>query len=215
MKQVAKVTLGIIMAIASLFFFVGPFVYMFTTPDFFPMSNGEIVLLTAVTLVIWAVGVFVVYVSGLLADDFATYFYLLVLFLAAAGGGGYFLYRGIVGSPWWFWISFVLLYIVVCCFSRLIGFIIAALHSIAGFILIFVSGVSWEFWLPMIIVPMLVMAILNPSETVSNTTSSEDGKEASVLGRAVIGGIIAGGAGAVVGALSAVDKNNRNSKKDK
>lgn len=38
-------------------------------------------------------------------------------------------------------------------------------------------------------------------------------KDASVVGRAVAGGIIAGPAGAVVGALSAVDKNNRNNKK--
>lgn len=34
-------------------------------------------------------------------------------------------------------------------------------------------------------------------------------KDASVVGRAVVGGVIAGGAGAVVGALSAVDENNR------
>ena len=38
---------------------------------------------------------------------------------------------------------------------------------------------------------------------------NEKGKEASVVGRAVVGGVIAGGAGAVVGALSAVDENNR------
>ena len=35
-------------------------------------------------------------------------------------------------------------------------------------------------------------------------------KDASVVGRAVVGGIIAGPTGAVVGALSAVDKNNKN-----
>lgn len=38
-------------------------------------------------------------------------------------------------------------------------------------------------------------------------------KDASVVGRAVAGGIIAGPAGAVVGALSAVDKNNKNKQK--
>lgn len=38
-------------------------------------------------------------------------------------------------------------------------------------------------------------------------------KDASVVGRAVAGGIIAGPAGAVVGALSAVDKNNKNREK--
>ncbi len=37
-------------------------------------------------------------------------------------------------------------------------------------------------------------------------------KDASVIGRGIIGGVVAGPAGAVVGALSAVDKNN---KKDK
>lgn len=37
-------------------------------------------------------------------------------------------------------------------------------------------------------------------------------KEASVIGRAAAGAVIAGPAGAVVGALSAVDKNNRNKK---
>ena len=44
----------------------------------------------------------------------------------------------------------------------------------------------------------------------SQGTKRIDNKEASVVGRAVAGGIIAGQAGAVVGALSAVDKNNRN-----
>ncbi|MBP3633071.1 MAG: hypothetical protein J6J43_00665 [Oscillospiraceae bacterium] len=39
--------------------------------------------------------------------------------------------------------------------------------------------------------------------------SSTRGKDASVVGRAVVGGIIAGPAGAVVGALSAIDKNNK------
>ncbi len=36
--------------------------------------------------------------------------------------------------------------------------------------------------------------------------------DASVVGRAVIGGIVAGPAGAVVGALSAIDKNNKKQK---
>lgn len=44
----------------------------------------------------------------------------------------------------------------------------------------------------------------------SSNTSKE--KDASVIGRAVAGQIIAGPAGAVVGALSAVDKNNKNRK---
>ena len=37
-------------------------------------------------------------------------------------------------------------------------------------------------------------------------------KDASVVGRAVVGAIIAGPTGAVVGALSAVDKNMKNKK---
>ena len=49
----------------------------------------------------------------------------------------------------------------------------------------------------------------------ADTNAGED-KDASVVGRAVVGGIIAGPAGAVVGAASAVDKNNRkHNKKDK
>lgn len=40
-------------------------------------------------------------------------------------------------------------------------------------------------------------------------SKKQNDKEASVVGRAVVGGVIAGGAGAVVGALSAVDENNR------
>ena len=35
-------------------------------------------------------------------------------------------------------------------------------------------------------------------------------KEANVIGRGIIGGIVAGPAGAVVGALSAIDKNRKN-----
>ena len=42
------------------------------------------------------------------------------------------------------------------------------------------------------------------------TSDKKDAKDASVIGRAVVGGIVAGPAGAVVGALSAVDKNNKN-----
>jgi len=38
-------------------------------------------------------------------------------------------------------------------------------------------------------------------------------KDASVVGRAVAGGIIAGPAGAIVGAISAADKNNKNAQK--
>ena len=40
-------------------------------------------------------------------------------------------------------------------------------------------------------------------------SKKQNNKDASVVGRAVVGGVIAGGAGAVVGALSAVDENNR------
>lgn len=47
----------------------------------------------------------------------------------------------------------------------------------------------------------------NPYTSANNTTTS---KGASVVGRAVAGGIIAGGAGAVVGAISALDKNQKN-----
>ena len=45
---------------------------------------------------------------------------------------------------------------------------------------------------------------INPSEAVETPK-----KEASVVGSAVVGGVIAGPAGAVVGAISAADKNNR------
>lgn len=46
----------------------------------------------------------------------------------------------------------------------------------------------------------------NPYTSANATTTS---KGASVVGRAVAGGIIAGGAGAVVGAISALDKNKK------
>ena len=47
----------------------------------------------------------------------------------------------------------------------------------------------------------------NPYTSANATTKS---KGASVVGRAVAGGIIASGAGAVVGAISALDKNQKN-----
>ena len=37
-------------------------------------------------------------------------------------------------------------------------------------------------------------------------------KDASVIGRGIVGGIVAGPAGAIVGALSAIDKNRKNNK---
>ena len=40
----------------------------------------------------------------------------------------------------------------------------------------------------------------------------KEDKPASVIGRAVAGGVIAGPAGAIVGALSAVDKNSKRKK---
>ena len=46
----------------------------------------------------------------------------------------------------------------------------------------------------------------------TSPNSSNKEKDASVVGRAVAGGIIAGPAGAIVGALSAVDKNNKSKK---
>ncbi len=45
------------------------------------------------------------------------------------------------------------------------------------------------------------------------TQTSSSTKNASTIGRAVVGGAVAGPAGAVVGAVSAVDKNNRGGKK--
>lgn len=56
---------------------------------------------------------------------------------------------------------------------------------------------------------------INRDELVDRLTSDSkpiSEKSASVVGRAVAGQIIAGPAGAVVGALSAVDKNNKNKK---
>jgi len=50
-------------------------------------------------------------------------------------------------------------------------------------------------------------AILQSKEPI---TSKE--KDASVIGRAIVGAAIAGETGAIVGALSAVDKNNKNKK---
>lgn len=54
-------------------------------------------------------------------------------------------------------------------------------------------------------------------EMINNFTDSlkfdvKPEKDASVIGRAVVGGVIAGPTGAVVGALSAVDKNNKKRK---
>ena len=50
----------------------------------------------------------------------------------------------------------------------------------------------------------------NTPTSVSQKTSNK--KDASVVGRAVVGGIIAGPAGAIVGAISAADKNHKNKK---
>lgn len=52
------------------------------------------------------------------------------------------------------------------------------------------------------------LGVNNVSPNNINTVPKE--KNASVVGRAVAGGIIAGGAGAVVGAISALDKNQKN-----
>lgn len=46
----------------------------------------------------------------------------------------------------------------------------------------------------------------------TNEPIANEEKDASVIGRAVVGAAIAGPTGAVVGALSAVDKNNKNKK---
>ena len=53
-----------------------------------------------------------------------------------------------------------------------------------------------------------------PSTLDAIYSGSSGRKDASVVGRAVVGGIIAGPTGAVVGALSAVDKNNKNKNKE-
>lgn len=51
------------------------------------------------------------------------------------------------------------------------------------------------------------------ADALTSYNPNESKNKASVIGRAVVGGVVAGPAGAVVGALSAVDKNNENSKK--
>ncbi len=43
-------------------------------------------------------------------------------------------------------------------------------------------------------------------------TSAKEEKDASVVGRAIVGGVIAGATGAIVGAISALDENNRKKK---
>ena len=45
-----------------------------------------------------------------------------------------------------------------------------------------------------------------------NQTPTSQDKDASVVGRGIVGGLVAGPAGAVVGALSAIDKNNKKKK---
>ena len=45
---------------------------------------------------------------------------------------------------------------------------------------------------------------------ISSSWKQKQEKTASVVGRAVAGGIIGGAPGAIVGAISAADKNNRN-----
>ena len=50
------------------------------------------------------------------------------------------------------------------------------------------------------------------SDSVKIVLPSDKKKDASVIGRGVAGAVIAGPAGAVVGALSAIDKNNKNKK---
>ena len=61
------------------------------------------------------------------------------------------------------------------------------------------------------------MSSAEQAKFISELTKDKPKNErASVVGRAVVGGVIAGGAGAVVGALSAIDENNRKrSEKDK
>lgn len=51
-----------------------------------------------------------------------------------------------------------------------------------------------------------------PAVKLSYDPNAKSQKDASVIGRGVAGGLVAGPVGAVVGALSAVDKNNRNRK---
>jgi hypothetical protein len=47
----------------------------------------------------------------------------------------------------------------------------------------------------------------------TSASTTQKGKDASVIGRAAAGAVIAGPAGAVVGAISAADKNSRKAKK--
>ena len=51
--------------------------------------------------------------------------------------------------------------------------------------------------------------------TIKDLREKPSSKDASVIGRGVVGGIAAGPVGAVVGALSAVDKNMKNANKKK
>lgn len=66
-------------------------------------------------------------------------------------------------------------------------------------------------WIAGTIVPTYDGDYSEKSAAALNTEKND--KDASVIGRAVVGGVIAGGAGAVVGALSAIDKNNRKNNK--
>lgn len=73
----------------------------------------------------------------------------------------------------------------------------------------FIEGVSYEEFVSIhskMLEESNFMGTLNYQRSLP---SAHNKGEASVVGRAIVGGVIAGGPGAIVGALSAVDKNNR------
>ena len=142
--------------------------------------------------------------------------------------GAYFFYRAFIYNGWWAFPAIIMLHFAIVRFCRddVALMILSFAESLPGALLFFYWIFNGNTILFAISLGLIGCALVRASRLDAKYASSipsyavdikpTEEKEASVIGRAVVGGVIAGGAGAVVGALSAMDKNNKTrSKNDK
>ena len=134
----------------------------------------------------------------------------------------YLTYLGFAKSVGWLWLAVPTIYLTVFLifpFSFRLDYVLYIYICIAIFASLLISifsDVSWSYTLPWAIMTFISLSVHAGIEgaikDTPNITKMSAVKDASVVKRGIVGYIVAGPAGAIIGAISAADKNNRNKK---
>jgi len=133
----------------------------------------------------------------------------------------YLTYLGFTRSAGWLCLAVPMIHLAVFLVFYItfnlksVPLIYTGIELAVSFILFTFTDISWKytapwFWIPFI--GIFIQAGIQGGLHEPNFAKTSTEKDASVVKRGVVGYIVAGPAGAIIGAISAADKNNRNKK---